>query len=111
MINDRAEQLMAELQAMKERRLRETLLSLHGWVPVENRTGALRSWGISHTVHGTIKEDAWNRKHGPTTADLKIFPMPEHIHQPEHECRWDALGSLSLKRLYDCAVANYGVED
>lgn len=86
------------------RDLTKATLALAGWVPIRNRTRGLYSWGISHAEYGTIKEDAWHKEHGPSLAPLAMFPLPEHVHQPEHECAWASIDKLSLERLYQRAI-------
>lgn len=83
------------------RELMRGTLALAGWVPIRNRTSALTTWGISHTEFGTIKEDAWHKDHGPSLAPLTLFPLPEHIHQPGHECGWAEIDGFVLTRLYN----------
>lgn len=62
-----------------DREAKQTTLLLNGWSAMRFRQGAMYGSGMCHPAHGSVREDFYNKSHGPTVAPLVWYAWDKKI--------------------------------
>jgi hypothetical protein len=93
-----------------DRDAQQVTLLLNGWTAVRFRGGAMFGWGMRHVEYGDVREDFFNKAHGPTVAPLIWYRKVEGITTPGDEIPFDAVPLYTFGRLWNWWLVGMPVE-